>query len=61
MRILTLGERLEEINEEELRHTNKSCVFITTPHEARKALKLAGLSIEDIDLWEINEAFASQI
>ncbi|WP_419957274.1 acetyl-CoA C-acetyltransferase [Psychrobacillus psychrotolerans] len=25
-----------------------------------KALKLAGLSIEDIDLWEINEAFASQ-
>lgn len=25
-----------------------------------KALKIAGLSIEDIDLWEINEAFASQ-
>ncbi|MEI4770551.1 acetyl-CoA C-acetyltransferase [Psychrobacillus sp. FJAT-51614] len=25
-----------------------------------KALKLAGLSIEDIDVWEINEAFASQ-
>lgn len=25
-----------------------------------KALKFAGLSIEDIDLWEINEAFASQ-
>ena len=25
-----------------------------------KALKLARLSIEDIDLWEINEAFASQ-
>ncbi|WP_419959419.1 acetyl-CoA C-acetyltransferase [Psychrobacillus sp. BM2] len=25
-----------------------------------KALKLAGLSFEDIDLWEINEAFASQ-
>jgi acetyl-CoA acyltransferase len=25
-----------------------------------KALKLAGLSIEDIDLWELNEAFASQ-
>lgn len=25
-----------------------------------KALKLAGLSIEDIDIWEINEAFASQ-
>lgn len=25
-----------------------------------KALKLAGLTIEDIDLWELNEAFASQ-
>jgi len=25
-----------------------------------KALKLAGLTIDDIDLWEINEAFASQ-
>lgn len=25
-----------------------------------KALKIAGLAIEDIDLWEINEAFASQ-
>lgn len=25
-----------------------------------KALKLAGLSVEDIDVWEINEAFASQ-
>ncbi|MBD7945764.1 MULTISPECIES: acetyl-CoA C-acetyltransferase [Psychrobacillus] len=25
-----------------------------------KALKIAGLSIEDIDLWELNEAFASQ-
>src|SRR2546430_5415366 len=26
---------------------------------ARKALQKAGLSVEDIDLWEINEAFAS--
>lgn len=25
-----------------------------------KALKLAGLSIDDIDLWELNEAFGSQ-
>ena len=25
-----------------------------------KALKLAGLSVEDINLWELNEAFASQ-
>ena len=26
---------------------------------ARKALKLAGMTIDDIDLFEINEAFAS--
>jgi hypothetical protein len=26
---------------------------------ARKVLKIAGLSVNDIDLWEINEAFAS--
>ena len=25
-----------------------------------KALKIAGLALEDIDLWELNEAFASQ-
>jgi len=25
-----------------------------------KALKLAGLTVEDIDIWELNEAFASQ-
>jgi acetyl-CoA acyltransferase 2 len=28
---------------------------------ARSALQRAGLSLEDIDLWEINEAFAGQI
>ncbi|MFK7927622.1 MAG: acetyl-CoA C-acyltransferase [Myxococcota bacterium] len=27
---------------------------------SRRALKLAGLSIDDIDAWELNEAFASQ-
>jgi len=27
----------------------------------RKALKYANLKIEDIDLWEINEAFAAQV
>ena len=26
-----------------------------------KLLKSAGLKIEDIDLWELNEAFASQV
>ncbi len=31
----------------------------TPAQAARKALEKAGLSVEDIDLWEINEAFAS--
>ena len=48
MRILTLGERLEEISEEDFRETDKSVVFITTPHEARTALKLAGVRYEGI-------------
>lgn len=48
MKILTLGERLEEITEEDLKHTNKSAVIITTPHEARKALKIAGMRYEGI-------------
>jgi acetyl-CoA acyltransferase len=30
-------------------------------HAIRKALKLAGLRLEDIDLIELNEAFASQV
>jgi acetyl-CoA C-acetyltransferase len=30
-----------------------------TPAAAKKALEKAGLSAEDVDLWEINEAFAS--
>src|SRR5690606_12768130 len=33
---------------------------IGTIEAVPKALKIAGLSIEDIDLWELNEAFASQ-
>lgn len=34
-------------------------VMLTGPIEAsRQALKRAGLSVKDIDLWEINEAFA---
>ncbi len=48
MKILTLGERLEEINEDMLRHCDKDCIFITTPHEARKALKLSGVRHEGI-------------
>ena len=35
-------------------------IMLTGPAPAaRKALAKAGLSVEDIDLWEINEAFAS--
>ena len=30
-------------------------------HATRKALKRAGLSLEDIDLIELNEAFAAQV
>ena len=34
-------------------------IMLTGPEfAARKALKLAGLEVGDIDLWEINEAFA---
>jgi acetyl-CoA acyltransferase len=34
-------------------------VMLTGPLEAsRRALALAGLSVKDIDIWEINEAFA---
>src|SRR4051795_6643486 len=39
---------------------NDFAYLATTPASAaRKALEKAGLSAEDIDLWEINEAFAS--
>lgn len=37
-------------------------IMLTGPVSAsKKALKMAGLSVEDIDLWEINEAFASVV
>jgi acetyl-CoA C-acetyltransferase len=35
-------------------------IMLTAPAPAsQKALKLAGMSVKDIDLWEINEAFAT--
>ena len=35
-------------------------IMLTAPTPAsRKALQMAGMSVEDIDLWEINEAFAT--
>ncbi len=37
-------------------------IMLTGPVSAsQKALKAAGLSVNDIDLWEINEAFASVV
>ncbi|TGL63094.1 acetyl-CoA C-acetyltransferase [Leptospira ognonensis] len=37
-------------------------IMLTGPVSAsQKALKLAGLTVNDIDLWEINEAFASVV
>ncbi len=37
-------------------------IMLTGPVSAsNKALKMAGLSVKDIDLWEINEAFASVV
>ncbi len=37
-------------------------IMLTGPHlSARKALKLAGMTGKDIDIWEMNEAFASAV
>jgi acetyl-CoA C-acetyltransferase len=37
-------------------------IMLTAPAPAsQKALKLAGMSAKDIDLWEINEAFAAVV
>jgi len=39
---------------------SEPCIMLTGPAAvSNKALKLAGMTKEDIDLWEINEAFAS--
>lgn len=40
-------------------HAQEPALFTTAPVPAvQKALKKAGWSVEDVDLWEINEAFA---
>jgi len=37
-------------------------IMLTAPADAsRKALAKAGLSVSDVDLWEVNEAFASVV
>ena len=37
-------------------------IMLTAPVPAsKKALKMAGMQARDIDLWEINEAFASVV
>ncbi|UAA37707.1 acetyl-CoA C-acetyltransferase [Paraneptunicella aestuarii] len=39
---------------------NDPVIMLTAPGPAaKKCLKIAGMSVSDIDLWEINEAFAS--
>jgi acetyl-CoA C-acetyltransferase len=39
---------------------NEPVIMLTAPAPAsRKALKQAGMTVQDIDLWEINEAFAA--
>jgi len=40
-------------------HAHEPGLFTTAPVPAmKKALKKAGWSVEDVDLWEVNEAFA---
>jgi acetyl-CoA C-acetyltransferase len=40
----------------------ESTIMLTGPaYSARKALKMAGMTAKDIDLWEMNEAFASAV
>ncbi len=40
-------------------HAHEPAYFTTAPVDAmKKALKKAGWAVEDVDLWEINEAFA---
>jgi acetyl-CoA C-acetyltransferase len=40
-------------------HAHEPALFTTAPVPAmQKALDKAGWSVDDVDLWEINEAFA---
>lgn len=41
---------------------SEPCIMLTGPADsARKALKRAGMTIDDIDLFEVNEAFAAVV
>jgi acetyl-CoA C-acetyltransferase len=41
-------------------HAEDPLIMLTAPTEtARKALRKAGMDVGDVDLWEINEAFAA--
>ncbi|MBV9773201.1 MAG: acetyl-CoA C-acetyltransferase [Gemmatimonadetes bacterium] len=41
-------------------HAEEPMIMLTAPTEtARRALRKAGMSAADVDLWEINEAFAA--
>ncbi len=41
--------------------TDPTLMFLGPAPATRKCLKIAGLQPEDIDLWELNEAFASAV
>ncbi len=41
---------------------SEPCIMLTGPADAaRKVLRRAGMSVKDIDLWEVNEAFAAVV
>lgn len=41
-------------------HAEDPVIKLTAPAEtSRKALRIAGMDVRDVDLWEINEAFAA--
>lgn len=41
-------------------HATEPVIMLTAPAPtSQKALKKAGMAVKDIDLWEINEAFAA--
>jgi acetyl-CoA C-acetyltransferase len=43
-------------------HGTEPVIMLTAPAPtSRKALKKAGMTVKDIDLWEINEAFAAVV
>ena len=40
---------------------SSASISVATSRKGRRALALAGMTMDDIDLWELNEAFAVQV